>query len=674
MRKVGLGIIVCMVSVCFLFNSSVFAVQVTLTLESYPPATLPTVSKIIDVPDPNDQLEISRQAMLLALSSEGWGLENYGGVIRYNEPPSNLGHLYSIVELIDVSEILGFELNAEAIQYGLSMSGVEFHTDELVGRLSHDFCESADNYGVISGIMGGIWQQCAVSDWGGFRVTPITTDTLFEETFDGGELPTTLTYMSNPDFNSWYIDSSNRLYGDRLQTSNLVFAVLSTSGFTLNDDGLLYSADMGRPTVSVNPEINTTPGGSNIGLIFGGYRIMFHPGYPKDTDGASGAFRIEEWHPSGEIITLVNNTDMGFIPSLDYLHHIEVFVTMQEGGINMDISINGLGNDSLMHTFNYSYSSANSNFGDGKIGVSIQGGNNDDAFFDNLMIEGTAEPIPDISVSPTSYNYGNVEVLTTSPSQTFTVTNVGDTDLVLDTIGLTGADASEFYFQNDICSAQIIAPSGNCTIAVTFSPTSEGAKSATLSIPSNDPDTPVLNVQLSGIGIDPDNVDDDGDGYTENQGDCDDNDTTVNPEAPETPYNGKDDDCDPNTPDDDLDGDGYGIVSDCDDDDPDINPDACDIKGDGIDQDCDGGDRTRGKPCSSSGGGKKKKERNCTDGIDNDGDGLIDCDDRDCRKDPACADGGSNKEICDDGVDNDGDGKIDCAGKKDCRNDPACSG
>ncbi len=44
-------------------------------------------------------------------------------------------------------------------------------------------------------------------------------------------------------------------------------------------------------------------------------------------------------------------------------------------------------------------------------------------------------------------------------------------------------------------------------------------------------------------------IDDDGDTYTENQGDCDDTDPLVNPGAGEVPLNNKDDDCDPATPD-----------------------------------------------------------------------------------------------------------------------------
>lgn len=64
----------------------------------------------------------------------------------------------------------------------------------------------------------------------------------------------------------------------------------------------------------------------------------------------------------------------------------------------------------------------------------------------------------------------------------------------------------------------------------------------------------------------------------------------VSPLFPETPYNGLDDDCDPTTPDDDLDEDGFPIAEDCDDENPDINPDAEEIPNNGIDEDCDGMD------------------------------------------------------------------------------------
>jgi hypothetical protein len=59
-----------------------------------------------------------------------------------------------------------------------------------------------------------------------------------------------------------------------------------------------------------------------------------------------------------------------------------------------------------------------------------------------------------------------------------------------------------------------------------------------------------------------------------------------------------------------------------------------------------------------------KKETNCADGIDNDGDGKVDCNDEDC---PACKPKPCPPGVeCCDGKDNDGDGKIDegnvCAG------------
>ena len=84
-------------------------------------------------------------------------------------------------------------------------------------------------------------------------------------------------------------------------------------------------------------------------------------------------------------------------------------------------------------------------------------------------------------------------------------------------------------------------------------------------------------------------ADQDADGYIAGDGprqDCDDNDLRVNPAAEEVPYDGKDNDCNSDTPDDDLDGDGFAANGDCDDEDPDSYPGAAEAC-DGIDNDCD---------------------------------------------------------------------------------------
>ena len=74
-------------------------------------------------------------------------------------------------------------------------------------------------------------------------------------------------------------------------------------------------------------------------------------------------------------------------------------------------------------------------------------------------------------------------------------------------------------------------------------------------------------------------------GYVQGNTDCDDSDPDINPAASEVVYNGLDDDCNPATLDDDLDGDGYGLADDCNDNDPLINPTAVELC-DGLDNNC----------------------------------------------------------------------------------------
>jgi hypothetical protein len=101
---------------------------------------------------------------------------------------------------------------------------------------------------------------------------------------------------------------------------------------------------------------------------------------------------------------------------------------------------------------------------------------------------------PKISISPKSVNFGTVGIGNTSVTKTIAIK--GNGYLTVDSITLTGADATEFN-QTNTCSTP--SSDGSCTIVATFSPTSfVGKKSAIINIFSNDPKKPTVNVKLSG--------------------------------------------------------------------------------------------------------------------------------------------------------------------------------
>jgi hypothetical protein len=115
------------------------------------------------------------------------------------------------------------------------------------------------------------------------------------------------------------------------------------------------------------------------------------------------------------------------------------------------------------------------------------------ASFSPQGIQGT----PKISVIPMSTNLGSVRVGSTSNPKIVKIKNTGISDLTINSITITGTNASEFSQTSD-CTT--VPKGSSCAIAVTLSPAVIGSKSAIMGISSNDPTKSSVNVKLTAKG------------------------------------------------------------------------------------------------------------------------------------------------------------------------------
>lgn len=106
----------------------------------------------------------------------------------------------------------------------------------------------------------------------------------------------------------------------------------------------------------------------------------------------------------------------------------------------------------------------------------------------------------DISIAPSSHNYGDVCTGTTA-SQSFTVSNTSASCNLV--IGAVTGPSAPFSLTADACSSVLLGPSGSCLLTVDFSPTVQGSFADVINIPSDDPDVAQnpLIAPLSGNGI-----------------------------------------------------------------------------------------------------------------------------------------------------------------------------
>jgi hypothetical protein len=118
----------------------------------------------------------------------------------------------------------------------------------------------------------------------------------------------------------------------------------------------------------------------------------------------------------------------------------------------------------------------------------------------SVTLTGTAV-LPVAILSTGSLAFGNVPINTISAPQTVTVTNSGTVPLVFTSIAMGGLNAARFPQTNDCpIGGAGLAPNSSCTVTITFQPNRRAARSATLTIRDNAPNSP-QTVSLTGTGI-----------------------------------------------------------------------------------------------------------------------------------------------------------------------------
>jgi centrosomal CEP192-like protein/beta-propeller repeat-containing protein len=109
--------------------------------------------------------------------------------------------------------------------------------------------------------------------------------------------------------------------------------------------------------------------------------------------------------------------------------------------------------------------------------------------------------IPRVVVTPSPFDFSVQPVGVTSGAQTFTLTNNTNATLTFTSIATTGispAANTDFVVASDACSPSVAAGT-QCTVTVTFKPSTAAAESATLAFADGDVSSP-QDVSLTGTG------------------------------------------------------------------------------------------------------------------------------------------------------------------------------
>ncbi len=109
---------------------------------------------------------------------------------------------------------------------------------------------------------------------------------------------------------------------------------------------------------------------------------------------------------------------------------------------------------------------------------------------------GTAKPAPIVSLFPSTIDFGDTPIGTSTAPIPSTLTNTGNATLTITSIAVDGD-----FSQTNTCGATVAA-GASCVISTTFTPTEEGTLTGQVTITNNAPASPDY-IDLTGIGVSP---------------------------------------------------------------------------------------------------------------------------------------------------------------------------
>jgi hypothetical protein len=250
----------------------------------------------------------------------------------------------------------------------------------------------------------------------------------------------------------------------------------------LNDTGNSYSDVTTNNSTSYAHSGTNSVKFYNSGALTGNLMLISPP-----TALATSTTRVKFWARSSsgtQNLKVGTMTDPTLGDTFTEIQSVEVTGTYAEYTVNLAAGDTGRDRDITYVAFKHGMD-----------------GTYDYFYFDDF----TWEEIPSnpvFAVSPTSKDFGTVNINQTSDAQTFTISNTGAGTLTIDSVGLTGDNADQFSLTDANSYAIDLGAGESITVDVAFAPTSAGAKTANLHIVDALTET-AHDVALTGDGWDP---------------------------------------------------------------------------------------------------------------------------------------------------------------------------